>query len=112
MFMGGLAINDMYRGNTPLVRDCFRKCYFAIVHKVLPPDKENPVKTYINYFVQYSEDLVPVKFSKPFKYQGLTILVKKVRGGPAGRGASREGRGGADGLWPYGRNGVCDIEEP
>ena len=27
-----------------------------------------------------------IEFSKPFKYQGLTILVKKVRGGPAGRG--------------------------
>ena len=27
-----------------------------------------------------------IEFSKPFKYQGLTILVKKVGRGPAGRG--------------------------
>lgn len=35
-----------------------------------------------------------IEFSKPFKYQGLTILVKKVRGGPAGR-EGRPGRAGA-----------------
>lgn len=34
-----------------------------------------------------------IEFSKPFKYQGLTILVKKVRRGPAGRGGVLGGAG-------------------
>lgn len=39
-----------------------------------------------------------IEFSKPFKYQGLTILVKKVGVGPAGWVGSWEGQGDADGL--------------
>lgn len=45
-----------------------------------------------------------IEFSKPFKYQGLTILVKKVSEGQAGRGGVPGGRGGPDGLWPRRRS--------
>lgn len=34
-----------------------------------------------------------IEFSKPFKYQGLTILVKKVNRGLAGWGAALGGLG-------------------
>lgn len=34
-----------------------------------------------------------IEFSKPFKYQGLTILVKKVAGARAGGGPGRPRRG-------------------
>lgn len=63
---GNLSIDPFYRGNTPLVKDCFRKCYYAIVHNVKDPDDEHPVKFYENHFVKFDENLVPVKFSKPF----------------------------------------------
>ena len=63
---GNYDESDLDRGNTPLVKDNFRKCYYAITHKVIPPT-ETSLKTYVNYVVEYDQNLVPIRISKPFK---------------------------------------------
>ena len=63
---GNYDERDLYRGNTSLVKDNFRKCYYAITHKVIPPT-ETSLKTYVNYVVEYDRNLVPIRISKPFK---------------------------------------------
>ena len=46
------------------MKDCARKCYWAITHTV---DLNHPVKQYQNYLVEYDEDMNVRTVSRPFK---------------------------------------------
>ena len=61
----GDTSGDFYRGNTPLMKT--NDGHMAILHKVLPACEERPIKTYVNYFAEYGNNLCPKKFSKAFK---------------------------------------------
>ena len=61
----------MYRGNTPLLKNKYG--YVTILHKVIPPSKEQPVKTYVNYLCLYDNTLTPKWFSRPFKLTNQPI---------------------------------------
>lgn len=57
------ASSDMYRGNTPLVKD--GDGYMTICHRLT--EGEYGRKVYLNYFVKYDRNLRPSRISKPFK---------------------------------------------
>lgn len=58
--------DDLYRGNTNLLNDNFRKCYYAITHKLTQDELWR--KKYQNYLIEYSPSLRPVSISRPFKF--------------------------------------------
>ena len=58
--------DDLYGGSTPLVKDCLRKCYYAITHRYFPGDRGR--RTYENFVITYNEDFRPVHISNPFKF--------------------------------------------
>lgn len=60
---------DLYRGNTNLLKDGTGYC--AITHR-LGMD-EHGRKKYLNYLTRYNGNLLPVEFSKPFKFCGESI---------------------------------------
>ena len=62
--------DELYRGNTPLLR-LDDDLYFTITHKLTHDDRGR--KRYLNYFVVYDNDLLPVHISKPFKMTDYNI---------------------------------------
>ena len=62
--------DELYRGNTPLLR-LDDDLYFTITHKLTHDERGR--KKYLNYFVLYDNDLLPIRFSKPFKMTDYNI---------------------------------------
>lgn len=58
--------DDLYGGSTPLVKDCFRKCYYTIAHRYFHGERGR--RTYENFVITYDENLKPTHISKPFKF--------------------------------------------
>lgn len=63
MTQGGDVSGEMYRGNTPLLKTDFG--YMTITHKLT--EDEHKRKRYLNYLVEYNEDLSVKGISRPFK---------------------------------------------
>ena len=60
---------DLYRGNTNLLKD--EGGYYTITHRLTRDECKR--KVYNNYFIRYSEDLIPTKISTPFKFTEYKI---------------------------------------